>query len=58
MDIKFQKHWIKVQQFKNYIQLSYGAPFTQRMEKGIQTLGALISEYVSKGGFSKETFFV
>lgn len=29
-------------QFKNYIQLSYGAPFTERIEKGIQTLGALI----------------
>jgi len=41
-------------QFKNYIQLSYGAPFTQRMEKGIQTLGALISEYVAEGAFSDE----
>ncbi len=35
-------------QFKNYIQLSYGAPFTQRMDKGIQILGALISAHGSK----------
>ncbi len=31
-------------QFSNYIQLSYGAPYSQRIEKGIKTLGALISE--------------
>ena len=31
-------------QFKNYIQLSYGAPFTPRIEKGIETLGSIISE--------------
>jgi DNA-binding transcriptional MocR family regulator len=41
-------------QFKNYIQLSYGAPFTRRMEKGIQTLGGLISEYVAEGALSDE----
>ena len=31
-------------QFKNYIQISFGAPFTPRIEKGIETLGAIISE--------------
>ncbi len=35
-------------QYKNYIQLSYGAPFTQRMEEGIQTLGALIAGFKIK----------
>ena len=31
-------------QFKNYIQLSYGTPFTRRVEEGIRTLGAIISK--------------
>ncbi len=30
-------------QFKNYIQLSFGVPFTSRIEKGIATLGAIIA---------------
>ena len=30
--------------FKNYIQISFGAPFTSRIEQGIKTLGTLISE--------------
>ena len=30
--------------FKNYIQISFGAPFTSRIEQGIKTLGTLISQ--------------
>ena len=32
-------------QFKNFIQISCGSPFTMKVEKGIATLGKLICEY-------------
>ena len=32
-------------QFKNFIQISCGSPFTEDIEKGIEMLGKLVSEY-------------